>query len=472
MLICVGGSTRLILVDLGIRMAGTDQSPKTGLLQGDLPASKRRSKRSAVVAVIVVVILIVAALGGYEVYRATQPSGSPYPSPPSGWTTFDSALAAVQSAVVPTVSGPWNLSFVEGAAANGHWSPMAWQWAFGSVSSCGIDPHNLTGIGALTFWNASVYPVVSSANVFSSGAAPMWTFVFQNGSGIRIVATWFLGNVILNGIATPTNPQCRLPPDQPALPEVEMDSNAAAQLALQRGGSALVAGSGYHAVLYFAAGATMLDGYVGGGGIQPFWSVAYTQCGAPGYFGPSGVTEIQLNSTTGQWEDQTTMPGPCFDTSYSIGMTQGVSLNLSSPSGTYLSTTLTSIGFLTSAVPPVFNMSGLTTDLVNVTLFEGPNRNPVPPAAANCTPSHPGLANCTAPNVGWYAVLLDHQGHWLDSFPSDAGGRSWTVPGVPLVPGDEVVIVSASLPTEAVIVYLDSAQANPFVFGATYLENP
>lgn len=46
------------------------------------------------------------------------PTRLQYPAPPTGWTTFDHAEAAVQSAVVPRGVESWNLTFAEGAAAN------------------------------------------------------------------------------------------------------------------------------------------------------------------------------------------------------------------------------------------------------------------------------------------------------------------------------------------------------------------
>lgn len=421
----------------------------------------KTSVATVIVGVGLGVLLVAASLGPLPA------ASSLYPTPPSGWTTFLPAEAAVGEAVVPRVAGPWVLVFTEGVAANGPWSPMAWQFeGVTPIGLCGVGPWNLNGVSTLTFWNASEYPFSTSSTALASGAAPLWTFVYENGSGVRIVGTWWLGSVLLNGVVTPTSPECTGPPQQPTFTGSTLNSNAAARYAQLLGGTGFIGASRYRATLYFGTGPTLISSYSGVGGAQPPWAVVYTGCGSPGFHGWNNTTEFMLNSTTGAWVGESINPEVCFDTEYAVYGTPTDNWTSSGPPGHYYLWSGFSFDFLTSAVPKIFTNSSLTTDMFDVSLAAGETAGTdVAPAVATCGPGSSGIADCQPPASGWFAVLLGQNGSWIDSFPSAASGTGWSVPGVHFLASDQLVLVaSAEAAAEApLFVNFNPNQFNPYV---------
>lgn len=393
-----------------------------------------------------------------------QPHASAqFPPPPTGWTTFDVAQEAVQAVVAPPITGPWSLEFAEGAAANGPWAPMAWQWGIVPESLCGLGQQTLSGISTLTFWNASEYPSSDSPAAFTSGGAPLWTFVFENASGFRIAASWFSGQVILNGLVR-ANSTCPISlSSSPILPNVEMDSSAAAQVAIDEAGATFASDAAYHSALYFP-GRTLLPFSMGvGGNIRP-WQMVYSQCGMPTYHGSSRITDYIFNSTTGERYGPGWTTITCYDTSYLLTLDSSKLQNSTSPPGAQVWTNLTAVSVFTSAVPATARTTDLTTALFDpdITILSYPWD--LRPAAAACNVTNPYFASCTPPSKGWYAVLLDTKGQWLDSFPSTAGGMNWTLAGVPVVVGDQLVFVFAPGPIVNANLELRGTLSNPWVW--------
>lgn len=434
--------------------------------------SRRASVGSVLLGVLAAALLVLAS------YEGLPSAHSIYPRPPPGWVTFDQAQARVAEEVAPNVTGPWTLDFAEGVAADQPWSPEAWQWGGPLPGAlCGLGPRDLLGVSTVTFWNASLYPFSTDPNALASGAAPLWTFAYLNTSGTRVFASWFEGSVVLNGLIA-ANATCSLnetKTDQPILPTVQMDSDAAVYYALNSPAGPTLSGGFYHSVLLFP-GTTLLDFRTGIGGRIPEWQVVWTSCGDPSYHGLSNLIDVTLNATTyapasSHWTIGGGGPA-CYDTSFSVGLNLTRTFITTSPAGVYFESNITSTSVFTSHVPPSALTSDLVTDLVTVQVERGYGPPPPPPVAALCTDSNPGFSNCTPPSTGWYAVLLDANGAWLDSFPSHLGGGNWTVSGVQLSVGDLLVIVSAQSAFEGTWLGLYAAQDNPFVFGSDWLQPP
>ncbi len=448
---------------------------------GPRAGQPRPGRSRALLAIIIVVILIVAALSGYEVYRATQSTPTSYPSPPAGWATFQAAWASVSDAFSQLVHGPWTILFGEGVAADGPWSPPAAFW--GGTSPALWDPcaAQLSGVSTITFWNSSAYPYSDSPHVFSSGAAPLWTFIF-NGTGTpTFVVSWLEGQVVVNAALGPTSP-CFLtsifntPAVEQIHPSIEVDSNVIAAAALAESQLQLptpppsVPSLGEEAfALYYPGPERLLPMSIGAGDL---WTVAYGACGLPGQLGSNfTMGEFPFNATTAEGNSWMTATVACYDSYYLLNMTPVHISTSPDPNGSYREWNV-NWSFLSSAVPPTWTASDLTTSLIHWQLkLANPPFSVIPPTAALCTPGHPSLANCTGPAQGWYAVLLSPSGAWLDSYPAVANGTTWTVPGVPLLAGDRVLFVGApGAPATPGDAWFETAYGGePAVLGSDYI---
>ncbi|MGP8074937.1 MAG: hypothetical protein ACLP74_08010 [Thermoplasmata archaeon] len=406
---------------------------------------------------IVVVIIVIAASAAVSVYAwhvVTQSNPAGYPPPPAGWTTYHTAWSAVVNAFGGFASGAWTIVFVEGVAADAPWSPPADLW--GGTSPEIWDPcaAQLSGVSALTFWNSSAYPYSDSPDVFSSGAAPLWTFIF-NGTGTpTFVATWLVGHVVINAALGSTSP-CMLlsvfnsPPSEDAHPSTEVDSNVIAAAAFTESQVQLpnppppVPSPGEEAFALYMPGPERLLPSTISGANQ--WTVSYGKCGMPGELGSTfTMGEYPFNGTTGQGGEWLTSTIACYDTYYLLNMTSVPIPTPPSSSGVYREWNL-NWSIFTSAVPATWSAADLTTSLLGWQLqSSSPPFSLQQSSSAVCGPADPGVANCTPPTQGWYAVLLNSNGSWLDSYPSVANGTAWTVPGVSLIPDDLVLFVSAA----------------------------
>lgn len=431
---------------------------------------------SAIVGVGIGAMLIVASfdLGG--------PRASTYPSPPSGWTTLDGAWTEVSDAFSRLANGSWSVAFAEGVAADGPWSPPLAQFGVVGGSSWSTCGSQLSGVSTLTFWNASQYPYTQSTTDFTSGGAPLWTFVFNGTDTWTYVASWFLGKVILNAVLGARSPCLGFSIFDPTagqrvLPSNELDSNAVASEVVAEdeyfdssglpGGPTPMPVPPAAGVAVYLPGPQLLPGIIGG---APQWTVAYTTCGLSGTTGTRSLfTDYYLNSTaipSGHYYHWGSSPVPCYDTQYSLSGSPSHNWSSLSPPGLYFLWSNFSFGFLTSAVPATFTNSSLTTDMLNVSLRPDYGTGPVAPlAATTCGPGSVSLTNCTPPSSGWFAVLLGSNGSWLDSYPSEANGTSWTVLGVPFLSTDQIVaILSPSVNASSPFwLNLQSTQLNPWV---------
>jgi hypothetical protein len=446
------------------------------------PSARARGRhRRTIIAIVIVVIVVVAGVATYEAYEVTHTSGPAYPTPPAGWVTFRTAWSDVSQAFSGLASGPWSIYFAEGAAADGPWSPPAALWAAFPPAFWEGCFGTLSGVSTMTFWNSSLYPHSDSTNVFSSGAAPLWTFAF-NGTGTSMfVASWLEGHVIVNAAAAPDS-SCfnffKFDIQQNSLvnPSRELDSNAIASEAAGLADSSFPSSPGSPSVpqpsqkafaLYFPGQELFLPATTTG--FQ--WTLAYGNCGLDGQLGSIFNFEAYLfngTQTVNGFGIMTTEES-CFDSYYLLNMSQVAVQAPPNASGRFAEWNLT-WGFVSSAVPATWSESDLSTSMIHWQLknWSTPPFANYPPTAAICGPTEPNVSACTPPTQGWYAVLLNQSGHWLDSYPSTQNGTAWTIPNVVLIPGDRILFVAAAgTPLTPSAVYFETTDSGePTVFGS------
>jgi hypothetical protein len=446
---------------------GASPSPQADLHAGN----PRPRRRPALIAIITVVIVIGATFSVYEVYQVTRPGASPYPPPPPGWVTFRTAWADVSGDFADLAQGPWTVAFAEGVAADAPWSPP--------ISIFGVNPgcaKELSGISTLTYWNSSAYPYSDSPNVYSSGAAPLWTFVF-NGTGTpAFVASWVAGQVVDNAVLEPTSPCIRFgdfyaSPSLSIRPSGVADSDAIP--AAVRATTLPPLNWYFPAPGFPQPPSPFFAAYFLSSSVLPAidgnanrWNVDYGECGMEGQIGSNfTMAEFQFNSSDLEEPSESAVPlYPCFDSEYLLEMNRTTIVTPPSPSGVYLEWTL-NWSFISSAVPPKWTASDLNTSLIQweigppgIFMFPGWQ-----PSAAVCGAENPGFANCMPPSQGWYVVLLNSNGSWLDSYPTVANGTAWSIPSVSLSLGDRIVFVGAAGNANGNLLWVHRAE-EPAVF--------
>ena len=442
----------------------------------DAGSSHRRrrsptSRRIAVLSIAVVLIVIVATLAGYYALHGTSGSTSPYPSPPAGWSTFRSAWATVSSTFAALSAGSFTLLYAAGVASDSPWSPPAILWAEEDPTNWSECAAQLSGISTLTFWNESAYPSSKAATVFTSGAAPLWTFVFRGEDTPTIVATWLTGKVVLNGALEPSSPCFSLsgPIEQVftgfAGGSIDYssyaDSDVVAAKAVAAGALSPAASPG-KVILYFAGPQnTPVTVYAG-----PSWVMDSAPCGWTAALGDSFEQTIYtFNSSSGQPTDFVANASwTCSDAYFELNMTNA-SISPPNSSGLYQDWSL-SWSLLSSAVPTKWTVASLTTSMLLWHVLGA-----FPSAPAVCTSPSPNLSSCAPPSSGWYAVLTSAEGAWLDSYPTSANGTQWTISDLSVVPGDRILFVGApgfSL-GETFRPYFDT---EPTVFGGAVVDPP
>ncbi len=408
-----------------------------------LPPPSPSWKRVAI-AIGVAAILLVSGSSIYWTETRHQSGGVTQPPPPPGWTTYLRAWDSVSTALSSIANGTWTLRFAEGAAATSRWAPPAVLWAETYPVAWARCAAQLSGVSTLTFWNYSVYPNSSVPNVFTSGAAPLWTFVF-NGSGTpTFVATWFSGRVLVNAALPPTSPCFDSGlgldrvftglPRQPVPLTSYVDSDVIARAA--RNAGLLPQDQPGEFALYFPAEQVVPDRNYGGA----TWTIDSGSCGSPGELGANfTLTESWYNGTTGtsgfSWGESSWM---CADAYYLLNLTAAPFVPPFNSTGIYREWNL-SWSFLSSAIPATWTNGSLNTSMLQLWADGGGS-----PFAAVCSSPASNLSSCVPPSAGWYAVLEGPTGALLDSYPSATGGTHWTTPGVVVSPDDHLVLVGAA----------------------------
>jgi len=184
-----------------------------------------------------------------------------------------------------------------------------------------------------------------------------------------------------------------------------------------------------------------------------YWTIDYGECGMAGQVGTNfTISGYTFNATTAQGGLSFWSPTSCYDSYYFVQMNQTRLIAPPSPSGVYREWTLND-SFLSSAVPPTWSASNLTTSLLHWQVNSAAEPfSFLPSAAAVCGPGNASITDCTPPAQGWYAVLLDPNGNWIDSYPTVPNGTGWSVLGAHVSSGDRILFVGAAgFPTDGSI---------------------
>lgn len=449
-----------------------DVSPGLGAraTQSRAPRPRRFLRTSVVV---IVAALTASAGAAFYLERPIPAAPAAYSLPPAGWATFDTAWKDVAGSLARFANGSWTISFAEGVAADEPWSPPASY--YGTVwSACEAQ---LSGISTVTFWNASEYPASQSPDDFSSGSAPLWTFIL-NGTGTQtFVVTWLLDKIILNGALEPGGPcfDTDLFTDygRPINPALWLDSSVIAGEVNQANAAALTGPSGTSealpvpptpaAALYFPG----TQAFAGGWGGPAEWSFVYSTCGLEDRFGnstffaytPSAIAKGPAPILIAGWF-------PCYRSDYFVQFNATRGFEPQDQDGAYFEWE-TNVSFLTSSVPATWNLTDLSTSLfgLSLTYTSSLSGGGPPSVLAQCGPGSNNLSSCPIPNSGWYGVLLSRSGTWLDSFPASANGTRWTVPGVPLASQDVFVLLGPYQDIGPFETFGLTSGNNPVVFG-------
>src|SRR5580658_1056144 len=166
-------------------------------------ASLHRSRRGgrpgrAWLSTWVAAIAVLLTIAGVAAWGLSTSVTTAAPLPPPGWLTFYQAAPVAGQVIDSLVVGPWALTFATGVAADAPWAPTI-GGTFGSTAACAA---RLSGLSLYTYWNDTSYPVSHASNVFSSGAAPVWTFGYRDAAGDTALASVVNGTGIYNGVWT------------------------------------------------------------------------------------------------------------------------------------------------------------------------------------------------------------------------------------------------------------------------------
>jgi hypothetical protein len=400
--------------------------------------------RGILVAGIVVVLVVAGSAVWYEFdLRRTAPgnSGNELADGP----TFAQAYSAVNGTVNGLPGGPWILSQAFGIASPVPSSPSSWGWPGTypeTMFACG------TAFNGLTIWNGSL-PLFNGT--FNSGTAPFWQFVFfSNLSGQLLVGTDVDQKVTVYpgiGLSSPCAEYSRLnykpwvsakqisdglfPPDTPAMASASWGAVA----------EKWVHGLGTEPTEMYQFG----DLPFGSGGLASTQLQFFT-CGALGGVGATPGLSVFTNpddpADVTSWTNYTLGCTPTADnwTPVPIHVEFNNSAEISRGDATYYAEENEILtGYNTSNFTN--QTLGVTSWMVNLSLTS-PTKGPMVLGDGMCDNWTATYTDCPPDSSGWYAVLLSESGQWLDSYGMTAHQGAWTLPAVPIVSGQYLVVVA------------------------------
>jgi len=438
-------------------------------------------------ALAIVVLLVVAGIAAWAIEATPAPAST---APPTGWTTFRASAPIAQAIVNRSIVGPWALSFAAGLAANGPWAPTL-RGTFGATPSCAAK---LGGISLFTHWNDSYYPRSNATTIFSSGTAPLWTFGYVDPAGDTEIVSVVNGTGVINGIWT-VSTGCAQPPSASYRvgfsPSSMADSSQVAATVDGLPAGAIAPPAPYapfdpshpgtafelYSIGNWLSGATGSAFDLGAdlGAHLPAWWAAWGQCGLPGVSGWGPLVVLRMNATSASNEpaEEFATSSLCSSVAATGSFGRPTTGALTGASGNFESWGLT-VTPVTSGVPAPAGWNVVTTNSIVPALWQNLSTGPafsgaVPSGAATCGVGTPNLTACAANPAGWYAVLVDAHGNWLDSYPSVSGGANWTRSGVTVTTGDAIEII---VPAEAASVKLFELSDTPieWFLGESYLD--
>jgi hypothetical protein len=403
---------------------------------------------SRVLAVIVAAVMVAAGIGG-TLYALSLRASTP--TSQGLWAdgpTLYQAVEQVNSTVRNITGGPWELFSYIGFAPEGLFSPGA----YGYVNSTNLTlKYCQSQFNGLTVWNGTSFPVFNGS--IASGTATFWQFAFFSGTTHEIiVATDVLG---IPHVYAP------LPVSNPCLSVTGMASGATyyeswvnplpVDTSVQAAAAYDVVGRAFEgahsslAEIYANGWAALSDAtnHGPGGGVE------YSLCGLVEEAG------MQAKSVVGEWANGTVQntfngslsctavaePGPpVVYGSYLVALSSPGSVE-----GTWNG--LRALSFPLRVEFPYSNGTiadfdgwGLTSWMTDVSLANSTGHDLVA-TALSCQTWVPTVTDCQPTGSGWAALLLSPDGGWMDSFPSGSNASAWAIPNVPIIGGEQLVVV-------------------------------
>ena len=352
-----------------------------------------------------------------------------------------------------TLGGPWLLFSYVGLAPEGPFAPAA----FGFSNSTNLTLRYCgSQFDGLTVWNGTAFPIFHGS--IASGNATFWQFAFFSYvSREFVVATDVLGV---------PHVYPALPEDNPCMMQSTMSASAESYVSwvnplpvdtsVQAANAYGVAGTVFqtdHSTLVeiFANGWTDFSDAFNHG---PGGGVDYTLCGLPGAGGeqaesfvgelPDGEVQSIFNGTlscTGVRE-----PGPpVIYQNYSVALGPVSSLGTLRPglAGLSLPIEVEFPDWFDNETVPYYDGWGLIAWMTTVTLVSSTDQE-LPANTSTCQGWVPSIADCNETGSGRFVVLLSASASWMDTLPSSEGGHDWSVPNVPIVGGEQLVVVFPS----------------------------
>lgn len=397
-----------------------------------------------IVALIVIAAGTGAALYWLSVGELRSKPGGPWADGP----TLYEALQQVNSTVRNTSGGPWELFSYIGFAPEGPFSPTA----FGYVNSTNLTlKYCQPAFNGLTVWNGTSFPIFNGS--IASGTATFWQFAFFSSTSREIaVATDILG---VPHVYSP------LPMSNPCLEVTGMTSGAAyyatwvnplpVDTSVQATAAYAVVGrdfssNGTPIVEIYANGWTALSDATNHG---PGGGVEYSLCGLEGEAG------FQPNSVVGEWPDGTVQstfngslsctavanPGPPTTYQpYTVALASPGSIEPVAPGLQGRSYSLQVEYPYSNGTIASFDGWGLMSWMTQLSFLNSTGQHPAT-SALTCQGWVPTVTDCQPTGAGWSALLLSPSGAWMDSFPSVGNASAWAIPNVPIVGGEQLVLI-------------------------------
>jgi hypothetical protein len=305
------------------------------------------------------------------------------------------------------------------------------------------DSLNLTmrlcgALPGVTVWNSSGIPVFTGT--LNSGAAPFWSFVFENASSSYVYATNLQGKIQIDGPSGALTSCVQAAGiSSGSIVNPPVDTPNVAQVAYGAAGGNFSARHSPLVEYYVLGNDQILEPDA-----SPFgWVVNYFRCDIVGVSGLQNYSAVGVLASGGKsptFVDNGWLT--CALSDYRL-VFAAISANATSSFG---STTDVSIPFLVTAPGALKNNTtlydgwGLLSWMTRLQLMGG-NGQPLSVSAPTCRSWVPSTVDCPASGSGWFMLLLSQTGEWLDSYPSVSNASDWAVPNVILSSQDRLVLV-------------------------------
>ena len=390
----------------------------------------------------------VAALlvvGGWALWRgdSTGPSSGSFGATPDG-PTFAQAFSAVNHSASNLSGGPWTLSQTFGIATPVPSSPSLWGWPGEYPETMNACQEAFNG---LTIWNGTL-PLFNGT--FDSGTAPFWQFVFfSNQSGQLLVGTDVDGEITVFPPVAMTSP-CATYSGLGYEPWISarMISDGLFPVnspAMAKAAWGAVGKSWVDSLITQPTEMYLIGDHPFGSGASPVTQLEYFTCGTLGGVGVtkglSVFTDPDDPSDVTAWENYSLGCTPTANnwTAIPVHLDFSGSTVTHAEGGTFYAGDFQVLtGFNSSDVS---NQSlGIASWMLRLGL-ESSNGTILTLGTGGCENWTGPYTGCLPDAFGWYAVLLSATGQWLDCFGEKTAQGGWTLPVVPIVSGQSILLV-------------------------------